>query len=208
MEIKTKAQKREELADEVSLLRGKIGKEVNRRVSELKKNKNPFSELCFCILTANYTAEGGMRIQKECDFSKMGKEEIRNALKKLGHRFPNMRAEFINEAKGKKNMLYELEKMESSQERREWLAKNVKGIGYKEASHFLRNIGYMDVAIVDRHIVNLLAERGMVKKPKSITKKHYLEIEKELEKICGLAKMPQGELDFYLWYMKTGKILK
>ncbi|GAJ17855.1 unnamed protein product, partial [marine sediment metagenome] len=29
---------------------------------------------------------------------------------------------------------------------REWVVKNFKGLGYKEASHFLRNIGYKNFA--------------------------------------------------------------
>ena len=40
---------------------------------------------------------------------------------------------------------------------REWLVHNVKGIGYKEAGHFSRNIGFtQDLAILDRHILKNL----------------------------------------------------
>jgi len=35
-----------------------------------------------------------------------------------------------------------------------------------------------------------------------------MEIEKQLEEICGKTGLSQGELDLYLWYMKTGKVLK
>jgi len=41
-----------------------------------------------------------------------------------------------------------------------------------------------------------------------MSKKKYLEIEKQLEKIAGEVNMNLAELDFYLWYMKTGKVLK
>jgi N-glycosylase/DNA lyase len=81
-------------------------------------------------------------------------------------------------------------------------------LGYKEASHFLRNIGFMDVAIIDRHILNILVEYGLIKRPKTLSKKNYLEIEKKLEKLAKKTRMSLGELDFYLWYMKTGKVLK
>ncbi|VVB68505.1 N-glycosylase/DNA lyase [Candidatus Norongarragalina meridionalis] len=177
-------------------------------MAELRRNRDWFSELCFCILTANYTAEGGMCIQKAADFSALDERRIRALLKRCGHRFPNVRAKYICEAKKHENALAALKKMRNDAERREWLVKNVKGLGYKEASHFLRNVGFFDVAIIDRHILNVLAEYGIIEKPKTLTPKKYLEIEGRLRKIARRLHMPLGELDFYLWWMKTGKILK
>ena len=198
-----------ELTGEVNKLKREIGKLVDSRVQELKSNTDWFSEMCFCLLTANYTAEGGIRIQKEAgDFSKMSLEELRSFLKKCGHRFPNARAKYIDEGKKHKGSLTCLSKMASSSERREWLVKNVKGLGYKEASHFLRNIGFMDVEIIDRHIINLLVDYGLIKRPKNLNRTRYLDIEKALERIASATNLSQGELDFYLWYMKTGKVLK
>ena len=59
-------------------------------------------------------------------------------------------------------------------ELRNWLAKNVKGYGLKEAGHFLRNIGISDnkITILDRHILrnlkklNIIAEEK-IKSPRS-----------------------------------------
>lgn len=187
----------------------RIGPLVKRRMRELSGNADWFSELCFCILTANYTAEGGIRIQKEAgDFSNMSLGEIKRLLKRCGHRFPNARAAYIHEGKRHKEALACLSGMENSSQRREWLAKNVKGLGYKEASHFLRNVGFMDVAIVDRHIINVLTEYGLIKRPKTLSKKSYLEIEGVLGRLAACLHIQQGELDFYLWYMKTKKVLK
>ena len=198
-----------ELIWEINKLKITIGAQVDKRVHELKNNPDWYSEMCFCLMTANYTAEGGMRIQKEAgDFSKMPLEEIRSLLKRCGHRFPNARAGYIHESKKHKQNLGSLAGMASSGERREWLVQNVKGLGYKEASHLLRNIGFMDVAIIDRHILNLLVEYGFIKKPKNLNRIRYLEIEQVLEKLAKKTNLSQGELDFYLWYMKTGKILK
>ena len=86
--------------------------------------------------------------------------------------------------------------------------KNVKGLGYKEASHFLRNTGRKNVAIIDFHIADLLENHRLIEKPKTISKAKYLEIENVLKKIGMKAGMHQSELDLYLWYMETGKILK
>ena len=91
---------------------------------------------------------------------------------------------------------------------REWIVKNVKGLGYKEASHFLRNIGYKNLAIIDFHIIDVLVKNKIIKRPKTLTKKKYLEIENKLRTIAKKAKMTLAELDLYLWYMETRKVLK
>jgi len=199
----------ERLLREIRAARKRVGAQVGARVAELRRNPDWFSELCFCLLTANYTAEGGMRIQKEAgDFSALSERQVRSLLKRCGHRFPNARAKYIRGARKHKRSLAALRKMRSDYERREWLVKNVRGLGYKEASHFLRNVGFMDVAIIDRHVVNVLAEYGIVKKPKTLTKKKYLAIEKKLRHLSEKTRIPLGELDFYIWWLKTGKILK
>ncbi|MDP3986844.1 MAG: N-glycosylase/DNA lyase [Nanoarchaeota archaeon] len=185
------------------------------RFSELgKKSSNEiFKELCFCLLTANFSASGGIKIQKEIDngFLVMSEAELAKRLSELGHRFPNARAKFISEAQKHKGTLKKtLESLPEDNLRREWLVKNIKGLGMKESSHFLRNIGYRNVAIIDFHIVDLLVRQNLVEKPKSrsLTPKKYLEIESVLQKLCNSVGLCQGELDLYLWYEETGKILK
>lgn len=172
-----------------------------------KSNNHLFKELCFCILTANYSAEGGIRIQKAMgdNFLKMSEKQLALKLKSLGYRFPNTRAHYISLARKHKN---KLKVVLSSDNPREWLVKNIKGLGYKEASHFLRNVGYFNYAIIDFHILDLLERFGFVKKPKTMSKKVYLKIEKKLAKICKVLNISQGELDLYLWYLETGKVLK
>ena len=91
---------------------------------------------------------------------------------------------------------------------REWIVKNVRGLGYKEASHFLRNIGFDDYAIIDFHIVDILTDHKIIKKPKTLTKGKYLEIEDLLRNLANKTGLTLAELDLYLWYMETGKILK
>ena len=80
--------------------------------------------------------------------------------------------------------------------------------GYKEASHFLRNIGYRDFAIIDFHIIDLLVKFNIIEKPKTLTKKKYLEIEAILKKLGDKLHLDMGKLDLYLWYMETSEILK
>lgn len=80
----------------------------------------------------------------------------------------------------------------------------------KEASHFLRNIGFKNYAVIDFHIVDVLVKNDLIEKPKSksLTSKKYLEIEEVLRKLAKETKTNLGELDLYLWYHETGKILK
>jgi len=170
-----------------------------------------FKELCFCFLTANFSAKGGIRIQKEINdgFLVLSLEELSQKLKELRHRFPNARAKFILEARRYKENIKEiLDSIETDEEKREWIVKNIKGIGFKEASHFLRNIGHKNVAIIDFHIVDLLVRNNLIEKPKAITPKKYLEAEEILKKISEKTNTNLGELDLYLWYAETGKVLK
>jgi N-glycosylase/DNA lyase len=194
---------------------GDVKKKVERRIREFKKtgkgsSRELFKELCFCILTANYTAEGGIRIQKAVGggFLTLPEKQLAARLRELGHRFPNTRARYIVGARKHKGSLKKNIRLMEPYELRDWLVQNVKGLGYKEASHFLRNIGFEDFAIVDFHIVDFLVKHGMIKMPKTLTKKKYLEVEQVLRKIAHKSGMSLGELDLYMWYCETGKVLK
>jgi N-glycosylase/DNA lyase len=196
------------------LKKSSIKRLIDKRIKEFEDNgekleEGIFSELCFCILTANFNAEKCIRIQKETGrgFLILPEKELERILREFGYRYPKTRARYIIEARECVNKLKDAMKL-SAIEAREWLVKNVKGLGYKEASHFLRNIGYKDIAIIDFHIIDLLTKNRLIEKPKTITRKKYLEIEKLLEKIARILNLNLAELDLYLWYIETGKILK
>ncbi len=203
------------MIEKIKILKNEIGDLVRRRIKEFEKNgksnKKIFLELCFCILTANFNAKRAIEIHEKIGnkFLSLSKRELEKELKKLGHRFPKTRAEYIIKARRYKNSIKKIIKsFADEKEAREWLSKNIKGIGYKEASHFLRNIGFKNLAIIDFHILNLLEKSNIVKRPKNLTKKKYLEIENVLSNIARKLDLSLAELDLYLWYMETGKILK
>ncbi len=207
----------EKLLREIDELKNSSVKErVDKRIDEFKtlgkkENEELFSELSFCIMTANFNAERSIKIQDSLQdgFCSMPLSELADRLKELGHRFPEARAKYIVEARKHKDSLKKiLAKFRTEADMRDWLADNVKGLGMKESSHFLRNIGFTDVAIIDFHIIDLLVKHGLVERPKTLTPKRYLEIEKLLKEIAGKAGLNLAELDLYLWYMETGKILK
>lgn len=206
----------EKLIESVEKLKkSNVKNAVDARIKEFremqKKDKDSiFSEVCFCLMTANFNAERSIKIQEEVGkgFLDIPQTRLAVMLKDLGHRFPNKRAEFIALAREKKDELYSIIKTKSEKEIREWLADNIKGLGYKEASHFMRNIGFNNVAIIDFHIIDLLVKNNLIKEPKNLSRKNYLEIENVLKNLGDKLKLNLAELDLYLWYLETGKILK
>jgi N-glycosylase/DNA lyase len=195
-------------------LEQKIGENVKNGLKVFEKNRNlskeeKFIELCFCILVANSSMEKTFEIWKDIgnDFLKLSKEQLSKRLKELGYRFYNKRAEYIVEARNKVDLLEEILKSDNEIEIRERIVENFKGIGWKEASHFLRNLGYNNFAIIDRHVLKTLKEFGFIEKiPKSLNKKNYLEIENKLRELANKLKMSLAELDFYLFYISSGKM--
>mgnify|MGYP001424685869 CR=1 FL=1 len=186
-----------------------ISKLIKKRIQEFELmracgEKEIFRELCFCILTAGTSAELGIKT-----INHLGNtiftgtlKDIEQKLKEV-YRFHRIRARYIFDArKSFKNLNL------NSEDIREQLVKNIKGIGLKEASHFLRNIGFRNYAILDFHIINILSKHKLIQKPKNLSKKTYLEIEEKLKNLAKEVNLSLGELDLYLWYLETGKILK
>jgi N-glycosylase/DNA lyase len=192
-----------------------IRHKIDQRIKEFKSinkksNDEIFKEMCFCMLTANYNAEKSIKIQNEIGecFITDDKKTLEKKLKIFGHRFPKTRAEYINESTKCKDRLSDIVNFHDKKTIREWIINNVKGLGYKESSHFLRNIGFDNYAIVDFHIIDILVDNKVIKRPKTLTKNKYLEIEDKLREIAKKTDLTLAELDLYLWYMETGKILK
>ena len=194
-----------------SKVNGKVKKRLRQFESLGKKGtKQWFSELCFCILTANSKARTALEIQDELGaegFCRYPASSVKKCIKKHKHRFHNNKARYIVEAR--KNIDVK-EKIKGIDEfhAREWLVRNIKGMGMKEASHFLRNVGYKNLAILDRHILNIMKDEGIIEKPKSLTRKKYLEIEEKFNKMAKGFNMSPAELDLHMWCMKTGEVLK
>jgi N-glycosylase/DNA lyase len=197
-----------------------LSEKIRRRLQEFASFREKgdtawFSELCFCILTANSKAETAIKIQAQLGgkgFCEASKEDIKKCIIENKHRFHNTKARFIVEARKHSPIKPRIEgliRKGGAYEAREWLVKNVRGLGYKEASHFLRNVGCREIAILDRHVLNTMRRHGIIReKPKALTRKKYLQIEKTFRKIAEKAGMPPAELDLYIWWMKTGRVLK
>jgi N-glycosylase/DNA lyase len=196
------------------LQKSEIKSVIENRLKEFEEIKNShqkiFSELCFCILTANSTAENCIRVQKEVEdkFEELDELNLAKELKEKGCRFHTKRAGYICRARSNKEELIKNINNKEEKELRNWIADNIIGLGMKESSHFLRNIGFKNSAIIDFHILDILEKEGLIKKPNKLDKRAYLKIEEVLENLAKQVDLNLSELDLYLWYLETGKVLK
>lgn len=189
------------------------------RVWKKGSEEEVFSELCFCLLTPQSGAFACDAAIKRCLEDGTIFFGGRRALEKKIYpiRFYRNKSKYVLEAREKFSNSEKLEIkkilsgiVSNSLEAREWLVKNVKGLGYKEASHFLRNIGFgRSIAILDRHILKNMKKHGVIKNlPKTISKKNYLMLEKKLLAFSEKAGIPAAELDLLFWSAETGIIFK
>lgn len=182
-----------------------------------KNDKDIFAELCFCILTPQAKAvicdRAIKRLVKEGLLFKGSQRDIKPYLK--GVRFPNNKAKYLVGARdffGNGKGLDVKGKIDTRDlfKTRNWLAENIKGLGYKEASHFLRNIGLgKDLAILDRHILKNLKKYGIIKEiPDSLSRKDYIKIENKMRRFFGRLGIAMEEIDLLFWAKETGFIFK
>jgi N-glycosylase/DNA lyase len=201
-------------------------KEIRARLDQFREvwrhgsNVRLWEELVFCIFTAGASAHMGFRAVDAIRPLLMDgtREAMTVALRNAGaHRFPVERPGYIVVTRSYLRDHCNLELRELLQnftdpiERRDWLAreKRIKGLGYKESSHFLRNIGLMGHAILDKHVMSCLTDLKVVETPKPpATRARYLETEERLRLFAREIRIDFDELDLVLWSMKTGEVLK
>ncbi len=195
---------------------------IKKRLKEFKavgkkSDRKIFSELCFCICTpqsrAVYCDKAITNLEKSGALYRGNARQIRAGLKAV--RFPNNKSRYIVEArklfteKGSLRVKKRLD-TKNAHETRKWLAHNVKGLGLKEASHFLRNIGLGEhLAILDVHILRNMVKCGVIKKiPPCVSEKCYHSLEEKLKKFSKRVKIPLAELDLLFWSRETGEVFK
>ena len=187
-------------------------------VRQARNDDRLWEEMVFCFFTGGCSAQMGLRsveavrpLLKEGDQTQLAK-----ALTGV-HRYPNERAKYIVHSRAFLETDCDLKlgdrlaSFDCDLARRDWLAreKGIKGLGYKEASHFLRNIGYTGYAILDKHVLRCLTELKIIDDPKPPnTRSRYLTVEGKLRELTDTAQIDFDEMDLVLWSMKTGTILK
>jgi N-glycosylase/DNA lyase len=199
-------------------------REIRSRLAEFRAvrrghdNDRLWEEMVYCFFTGGCSARMGLKsVEAVRPLLKAGTvSQLSRALTGV-HRYPNERARYIVESRNFLKADCDLQLAErlsgflDQGERRDWLAreKGIKGLGYKEASHFLRNVGYFGHAILDKHVLNCLAELKIIDDPKPPnTRARYLTVEGKLRELARAVKIDFDEMDLVLWSIRTGSVLK
>ncbi len=192
--------------------------EIQNRLLEFKQafqeadDRQIFRELSFCILSSGV----GPKIAGQCMSAigeKLADGEEDELLERIGaiHKYAENASRYIVFTREylKKEHGFLLKSLVSSfedrVERREFFAKNpgIKGLGYMQASHFLRNLGFSGYAILDRNNLASLSELGIIGETKyPLTKKRYLETESLMAEAAHELGISLDELDLLLWSRK------
>lgn len=190
---------------------------IRRRLAEFRtiKPQQYFYELAYCCMTPQSSAVNATKAQHALTVYNFQNEDIDPEpllyQKDYYIRFHKTKAKLLLEMKSNYSVIHSIIiNGMGAFEKREWLVRNVKGLGLKEATHFLRNIGMNDgMAILDRHILKNLKKHNVIRSlPKTLTKKKYLTIERRFQKFANEIGIPIDELDLVFWSNEAGEILK
>jgi len=172
--------------------------------------------MCYCICAAQtraHAADEAVRRLLDTGLLFEGdRDQVAAVLGAAGVRFHNSKARYVVDAR--QLLLGDggttLKKLPSDPHlSREYLADNVPGLGMKEASHFLRNIGYKKLAIIDRHVLRTMHQLGTISRlPKTVTRRRYLELERLFFRLARRIGMPPEALDLVMWSKATGEVFK
>lgn len=218
--------KKNEYFKEIEKIYKKIKPDIKKRLEDFQNiwkngtNEDIHLELSFCILTPQSKAINAWKaITNLKENNLIFKGNVGEIVEYLNIvRFKNNKAKYLVELreqmmdkKTKKVITKDFfSSIPNVYEKRNWIVKNIKGMSYKEAGHFLRNVGFgQEIAILDRHILkNLLKLEVIEELPKTLGPKQYLEIEEKMKEYCKFVKIPMDEMDLLLWYKEAGEIFK
>ncbi|MGQ0798126.1 MAG: N-glycosylase/DNA lyase [Methanobacteriota archaeon] len=207
---------RREFASKEPEIRGRL--DDFRRVGR-RSDRDLFHELCFCVLAIQTKARGSDAAVRGLVREKLlWSADERSIARWLRHRvrFHNHKASYLVRARdrffadGRPALRAALDRLGSPEAARAWLVDEVDGLGMKEASHFLRNIGRgEDLAILDRHVLrNLVRHRVIGRVPTTLTPRRYVAIEARVRRFADHVGVSVAALDLLLWSRETGEIFK
>lgn len=211
--------KREDRYIGVDELRAQFAKRkdaIRRRLEEFAavQPEEYFYELLYCLLTPQSSALNAAKAVASLKAAAFHIQhvDVARILASKEHyiRFHNVKAKRLHEVKRRyAEILHCMRNAKSCSDLRQWLVQNVNGLGWKEASHLLRNIGYRELAILDRHILKHLKKHGVIRSlPKSLAANRYLALETKFKKFASDVGISIDELDLLFWSEETGIILK
>lgn len=169
-----------------------------------------FWELVFCLLTPQSKAERCFSaVQELRTLPVLTQARVARVLRKHT-RFHNHKASYVLLAQRQWPNLVALLDTTDRLALRNELASRVKGLGLKEAGHFLRNIGKSDhqFAILDRHVLKHMHAHRVISQPFIKSTNDYFALEQKYLTWTQQLAIPADELDLVLWSLETGKVFK
>ena len=171
-------------------------------------------ELTFCLCTPQSKApiarEAVRRLEESGVLHTGNSEQILSYL--TGVRFNEKKSQYIVEARDRFSEIYAkvTELKDQPYQLREWLAANVNGMGFKESTHFLRNIGLGEhLAMFDVHLIRAMVDSGLLDKDSKeaaggLAGKKYKELEQTFLSWAKKLGLRPAELDITLWLVGSG----
>ncbi|HOV92302.1 MAG TPA: hypothetical protein PLC04_04385 [Candidatus Kapabacteria bacterium] len=208
--------KKNEIIDKYFEIYGQFHTEIDTRIDDFAKvpPERYFYELAYCICTPMSKAENALQVQmklQKYDFIQHPFNPVK-ILSDPQHyiRFHNQKAKYIMENMEQFEQIQKiLDDDIDNFSKRNMLAKKVRGFSLKESSHFMRNIGYKGLAILDRHILRNLKELELIEKDFKINNwKDYFKVEKIYKDFAEHIYFDSDILDLVLWAKETGKVIK
>lgn len=210
-------QNRNKLIEEIEHHYAANKEAINNRLMEFKSVpiSEYFYELLYCLLTPQSSAVHAEKAVLQLrdagfDYQEIDPEPFLRK-KEQYIRFHKMKTRYIKQMKKQfPSIIQKMSEPVSAFELRDWLVRNIMGLGYKEASHFLRNIGKNEgLAILDRHILRTLKNLNVIRSiPISMSRYRYLQVERRFMEFANNIGIILDELDLVLWSMGTGEIRK
>lgn len=193
-----------------------IKPKIEQRLEDFSKidMEKYFYELCFCICTPQSKASNALMVQNKLeslDFKYTDIDPVAILEDKQHYiRFHNQKSARLLKIKEQWHEIEELLLSDINKYiKRDTLADKINGFGLKEASHFMRNIGYRDLVILDRHILkNMIAVGALDELPNISTAKRYKTIEKIFLGYSVQVGIPVDYLDLLFWANEAGEIIK
>lgn len=209
-----------ELLDQFELRRN----EIRERLAEFAAVpvEHWFYEVCFCLLTPQTKAihaQAAIEELRNLRFLEVGLDPVNVLRNPDGYiRFHNVKAARLLALRQHwPNLLDVLLKARqtgttdgiANRSLRDLVKALVHGMGFKEASHVLRNLGWRGLAILDRHILTYLVKYGVFTDiPLVGTERSYKYVEQRFLEFSTEVGVDIDELDLLFWSLNTGIVFK
>jgi thermostable 8-oxoguanine DNA glycosylase len=178
---------------------------IVERFKKPKEKIDIFYNLCFCILvpqTRFSTVSTVIQKLKDNGFysSQISREKLLELISSI--RFKNRKVDYLLKMKNEYDLFYSklnevlLQTDSDSRAKRKFVIGRIKGMGLKASSHFLRNLGLDDLAIVDTHILQHLCVKDK--------KFDYFNIEDEIRFRAASLNVSVAVYDALIWKQRSG----